>query len=150
MFSDPLTAAMTMQILCFFGMVVIFIFVMRSLSSLTEELRESFRKQQMFLSDMERQLMDLNFAVRRLQGEDADSQPVAQAARSDDLLSLLENAARNASSLPLDGSNPRTSPAASLGVEDYDPAKDPDLFEDAYSPAGSLRSFAKAGRDRRS
>ncbi|MDL2207748.1 hypothetical protein LJB82_03390 [Desulfovibrio sp. OttesenSCG-928-M16] len=141
MFSDPLTAAMTMQLLCFFGMVVIFVFVMRSLSSLGAEMREAFRKQQMFLSDLERQIQDLNFAVKRLQGEEIEGQGIPAVPENDDLLSLLENAARNASSLPLDGRE------QSLAGDEYDPAKDPNLFEDAYTAGSSSRRLA--GRDRR-
>lgn len=135
MFADPLTASMTMQILCFFGMVVIFVFIARSLSAMSAEMREAFRKQQLFLSDLERQILDLNFTARRLSGEEAEQN--APGSGSDDLLSLLENAARNGASLPLDGGG--------KALDEYDPAKDPDLFDDAYG-AGAGNS---AGRSRR-
>lgn len=138
MFADPLIASMTMQILCFFGMVVIFIFIARALSAMSAEMREAFRKQQMFLSDLERQILDLNFAARRQAGEDTEQ--TAPGAGGDDLLSLLENAARNGSPLPLDGGGQGKVKAA----DEYDPAKDPDLFDDAYgSGSGNSAGWSR-------
>lgn len=102
MFSDPLLAAMTMLLLFFVGVLVMFLFVIRSMSSFGEEMRESFRKQQMFLADLERQFMEMSFTLRRMQGEDSSSETVGKEEpadipllrRDDELLSMLEAAAR--------------------------------------------------------
>ena len=68
MFSDPATAVMAMIMLCFGGMIVMFVFLIRSNAANSDELREALRKQQMLLADLERQLMETSFALRRLSG----------------------------------------------------------------------------------
>lgn len=140
MFSDPVTAVMTMLMLCFGGMIIMFVFFVRSGAAYSEELREALRKQQMVLADLERQIMEMNFALRRLSGaEDSRTASVtrpsssaagADAVRSDgDLASMLAAAAKSGKKLEL-GNEPAPSPsAARFAAAEYDPASDPDLFE---------------------
>lgn len=147
MFSNPLVAALTVQLLFFMGMVVIFVFIIRTLSSMAEEMREAFRKQQMFLSDLERQCMEMSFAVRRLQDGEAAAQGAAPPqAGQDDLLSMLDAAARNMAGKPLDDQLlPPTMPGPA--IDEYDPAKDPHLFDDsAYSQNAGYSGRATLSR----
>ena len=67
MFNDSLISLMIMLLLCFMGMLVMFLFVIRSLSVQTASLREGFARQQSTLADLEQQIMDMNFALRRMQ-----------------------------------------------------------------------------------
>jgi hypothetical protein len=147
MFSNPLVATMSMQMLCFVGIVVIFIFVIRSLAAMNKEMREAFRKQRMFLSDLERQFMKMDFTLRHLQGEGEDTENAGRASASllsqgDDLLSMLEATARGASArkgayddqlLPPSLASSSQRPLS----EEYDPAKDPHLFDDSLLSGGS-------------
>ena len=66
MFQDPSTAVITMLFLYFAGMLVMFVFIIRSLAAQGEERRESFRKQQLMLGDLERHLIDMKVMLRRL------------------------------------------------------------------------------------
>ena len=150
MFQDPLTTVMAMLLLCFMGVLVMFLFFVRSLSSQAAETRESFRKQQLSLADIERQLMDLSFALRKLQGGDAAPSEAAAAGtagnltsmRQEDLMSLLETASqRKGASLRFDDQL-LPPPAASRPIaEEYDPAKDPHLFEESLLPDPAYGSY---------
>jgi len=142
MFSDPLVAAMTMLMLFFIGMVIMFLSLARTIASLQEEFRESMRKQQMYLSDVEQQLMQISFTLRTLQeGVDVvktlpGKKPLGEnpILRQDDpLLSMLEATARKnvAASSFEDQLLPPPSKGRSA-VEDYDPANDPNFFDDAF------------------
>ena len=66
MFQDPSTAVITMLFLYFAGMLVMFVFIIRSLAAQGEERRESFRRQQLMLGDLERHLIDMKVMLRRL------------------------------------------------------------------------------------
>ncbi len=66
MFSDSLMAMMFMQVLCFVGTLVMFLFIIRSLASQTAAIRDAQRKQQDALADVERQMMDMAFHLRRM------------------------------------------------------------------------------------
>lgn len=139
MFSDPNTAIMAMIMLCFAGMIVMFIFIIRSHVSHSEELREALRKQQLVMADLERQVMEMSFAIRRLSGlEDSQNASVTRpssvrAVKSDeDLSSMLEAAARGGRKLEL-GDDLLAPPSVSRPLaEEYDPANDPHLFDDAF------------------
>lgn len=143
MFSDPVTAVMTMIMLCFGGMIIMFVFFVRSGAVYSEELREALRKQQMVLADLERQIMEMNFALRRLSGaEDSRTASVtrpsssaagADVVRSDgELASMLDAATKSGKKLEL-GSAPAPSPSASRSsAAEYDPASDPNLFENFF------------------
>ena len=72
MFQDPSTAVITMLFLYFAGMLVMFVFIIRSLASQGEERRASFRKQQLMLGDLERHLIDMKVMLRRLSPGSAD------------------------------------------------------------------------------
>ena len=61
MFQDPFTTGMVMLLLCFMGILLMFLYFIRSLSSQAAEMRESFRKQQLSLADIERQLDGYKF-----------------------------------------------------------------------------------------
>ena len=84
MFHDSMVALMVMLLLCFFGMLVMFLFVIRSHSVMTATLKEGQRQQQLALSDIERQLMDISFQFREGRGKGTTVPP-------EDLASLLEN-----------------------------------------------------------
>ncbi len=111
MFQDPLVAVMVMLLLCFAGMMLMFIFVIRSAASQAEEGREAFRKQQLFLSDLERQLMIIAATLRRLEQEkNGISEKDAEQSSSeflpilrgeDPLLSMLEAAASRPEAKPV-------------------------------------------------
>jgi hypothetical protein len=169
MFQDPLTAVMAMLLLCFMGILVMFLFVVRWLSSRNDELRETFRKQQLSLADIERQLMDMSFALRKLQSGDSDaaasnaamngSDDTGEPRSSDltsmtqaDLMSLLENAGRQkGATLRFDDQLLPPPVSAHTATEDYDPVNDPHLFEDSLLPESAYTSYrsradkAKAG-----
>ena len=72
MFQDTSTAVITMLFLYFAGMLVMFVFIIRSLASQGEERRASFRKQQLMLGDLERHLIDMKVMLRRLSPGSAD------------------------------------------------------------------------------
>jgi hypothetical protein len=138
MFSDPLTAVMAMLILCFSGILVMFLFVIRSLVGQRAEMREAFRKQQLFLADLERQFMDLSFLLRNLQGKEnaKDFGPgeTSLLREDDDLMSVLESSGRRKNPAPMyDDLQLAPSTRARTTVNDYDPATDPHLFEDSFS-----------------
>lgn len=65
MFQDPITALMAMLFLCFGGILLMFVFVIRSLAAQAESRKEDVRRQQLMLADIERQLMDMKGALRR-------------------------------------------------------------------------------------
>ncbi len=65
MFSDPLVALMLMVMLCFIGMLVMFLFVIRATTNHSQGLRESERRTSLALAEIERQLLDLSFALRQ-------------------------------------------------------------------------------------
>ena len=166
MFQDPLTTVMAMLLLCFMGILVMFLFFIRSLSSQAAEMRESFRKQQLSLADIERQLMDMSFTLRKLQGGEGEAAPADAASsgltsqavqgggltslRQEDLMSLLENASqRKGAPLRFDD---QLLPPPSVSrpiAEEYDQTNDPHLFEDSLLPEpsyGSYRSRADRAR----
>jgi hypothetical protein len=155
MFQDPLVAVMTMLLLCFTGILAIFLFSIRSFSSHTEELHEALRKQQLSLADIERQLMDLSFALRKSPagGADAASADPAGAARGgadgltsmrqEDLMSLLESASQQKKSASPRFDDQLLPPPAGArpAAHDYDPANDPHLFEDSLLPDPSYAPY---------
>lgn len=159
MFSDPVTAVMAMIMLCFGGMIVMFVFIIRSGAAHSDELREAFRKQQMVLADLERQVMEMNFALRRLSGADEGqaSSGVRQAATGsasrlsaaraeDDLSSMLEAASKSGRKLDL-GDTLLTPPSVARPLsEEYDPVTDPHLFDDAFGSRTSRRQRGEEGR----
>jgi hypothetical protein len=159
MFSDPLVAVMAMLILCFSGILVMFIFVIRSLVGQRDEMREAFRKQQMFMADLERQFMDMSFLLRNIQGREETQVPGPGIQSSydmplprddDDLLSTLESTGRQKNPPLYSDLLLPASPKTRAPIDDYDPASDPHLFDDSFSPGpGSpSRSHPRAGRDK--
>lgn len=164
MFSDPFVAVMAMLILCFFGILVMFVFVIRSLSSQAEEMRESFRKQQMFLADLESQFMEMSFTLRRLQegaapqegnaGPGGGELPILR--QDDELLSMLEAAAKKTQPGPGYDDHLLPPPAVARPLaEEYDPLTDPHLFEDSLlapprRPGVEARTKRGGGRAGRS
>jgi len=143
MFSDPLVAVMTMLMLFFVGVAILFFSLVRMLAALREDIHESMRKQHMYLSDMEQQLMQISFALRALQdGSDASKASHGQKhpgenpilRQEDPLLSMLEATARKNAATPgfEDQLLPPPPPKGRPNMGDYDPAKDPRLFDDDF------------------
>ncbi len=65
MFENSLISLMLMLLLCFAGMLVMFLFIIKSLSTQIAVLREGFRRQEAAFADMERQVMEITFALRQ-------------------------------------------------------------------------------------
>jgi len=154
MFSDPLVAVMTMLMLFFAGVAILFFSLARTLAALREDIHESMRKQHMYLSDMEQQLMQISFALRALQEGGAAAgassgqkftgeNPVLR--QDDPLRSMLEATARKNAATPgfEDQLLPPQSPPSSKARPDadaYDPAKDPHLFDDDFLTISGTRT----------
>jgi hypothetical protein len=131
-----------MLMLFFAGVAILFFSLARTLAALREDVHEAMRKQQMYLSDMEQQLMQISFALRAFQeGGDAGKATQGQKhpgenpiLRQDDpLLSMLEATARKNAATP--GFEDQLLPPSSKGrpsAEAYDPANDPNLFADDF------------------
>ena len=64
MFEDSMVTLMVMLLLCFVGMLVMFLFVIRSNTVLDASIKESTRQMQAHLADIERQLMEINYTSR--------------------------------------------------------------------------------------
>ena len=162
MFSDPLVAVMAMLILCFSGMLVMFLFVIRSLVGQRDEMREAFRKQQMFMADLEHQFMEMSFVLRNSKGREEAQDPgpgkkssfeASLPREDDDLMSMLESSGRPKSPAPACNNLLLPPPKrATATVDDYDPATDPHLFEDSFSPGADSspvsRASPRSGLDR--
>jgi hypothetical protein len=140
MFTDPLATTMAMQMLFFVGMVVVFFFLSRAISAQGEETREALRKQQMYLADLERQLMEMSFLLRRRQGGeevDLSAEPGrtrnerSQAGPKGGLLPMPPGKSDNRVSDDLLMPPPLPARAS---TDNYDPEKDPFLFDDGFGP----------------
>ena len=110
MFHDSMVALMVMLLLCFFGMLVMFLFVIRSHSVMTATLKEGHRQQQLALSDIERQLMDISFQFREGRGRGATTPP-------EDLASLLENIGKANLAAPMGNGAPSSLPEFVTGFD---------------------------------
>ncbi|MDR1685546.1 MAG: hypothetical protein LBR82_03735 [Desulfovibrio sp.] len=148
MFTDPLATTMAIQMLFFVGLVVVFFFLSRAISSQGEETREALRKQQMYLADLERQLMDMSFLLRRRQGgEDTGSH--AEPGRTRDALSPAGQKG-GLPHTPLGTPGSRASDdlllppplPARTSTDNYDPEKDPFLFDDGFGPPSGRDAYA--------
>jgi len=142
MFSDPLVAVMTMLMLFFAGVAILFFSLARTLAALREDIHDSMRKQHMYLSDMEQQLMQISFALRALQEggsagkalqvqKNPGENPILR--QEDPLLSMLEATVRKNAATP--GFEDQLLPPSSKdrpNAEAYDPARDPRLFDDDF------------------
>jgi hypothetical protein len=148
MFTDPLAMTMAMQMLFFVGLIVVFFFLARAMAAQGEETRESLRKQQMFLADLERQFMEMSFLLRQRQGSKEGDPPVdrvrtrddlAPAGQKDGFLPMPSRKAgdRASDDLLLPPPIPSRAPA-----ENYDPEKDPFLFDDGFAPAPARDAYA--------
>ena len=95
MFDNAMVSLMFMLMLCFVGMLVMFLFVIRSLTAHTAAVREYQRQQQTALADLERMVMDISFSLRqnRVGQPLAAEQPLGAGANMDasDLMSFLQN-----------------------------------------------------------
>ncbi|MDR0826884.1 MAG: hypothetical protein LBN33_03275 [Desulfovibrio sp.] len=142
MFADSFMATMAIQILFFVGLLVVFFSLARGMSAHGEETREALRKQQMYLADLEKQLMEMNFVLRRLQGGEEEPRETSEtggAAREipvlksrDELLSMLEKAAQTSKGTSPIGDLLLPPPTVARPLaEEYDPSSDPHLFDDS-------------------
>ena len=82
MFADSMITLMVMLLLCFIGMLVMFLFVIRSNTIIETSLKEMTRQTQAHLADIERQLMEINYTNR-------NSGKTATSAIEEDISSLL-------------------------------------------------------------
>jgi hypothetical protein len=147
MFTDPLATTMAMQILFFVGLVVVFFFLARAISAQGEETREALRKQQMYLADLERRLMDMSFLLRVRQGGD-DVHPATEPGRTRDALSpagkkdglLPMSPGKSGSGASDDLLLPPPLPTRA-STDNYDPEKDPFLFDDGFGPPSGRDAY---------
>lgn len=58
---------MVMIMLCFAGMLIMFLFVIRSLGTLSQSLKETERRQQAVLTDIENTVMEIHFSMQRFE-----------------------------------------------------------------------------------
>ncbi len=77
MFEDSMVALMFMQFLSFAGILVMFLFIIRSLGAHTTALQEQNRQTQAALADLERQLMDATFQLKLLTKPGTEKRPEA-------------------------------------------------------------------------
>lgn len=136
MFSDPATALMAMIMLCFGGMIIMFVFMIKSNATRADMLREALLKQQMVLADLEHQVMEMNFALRHSYGAEngqasTTSHHLRAVAKGEvDLAAILDAAAKNSQKLDL-GNGLLPEPAISRPlVEEFDPEFDSRLLEE--------------------
>lgn len=69
-----MVALMLMLLLCFIGMLVMFLFVIRSNTVLSDSIKEATRQQRQTLNDIERQLLELSFTVNKVEVKEVCSQ----------------------------------------------------------------------------
>ncbi len=97
MFSDPMVSLMFMLLLCFVGMLVMFLFVIRTITAQANALRDGFAGQQKILDDVEQRLMEATFALRALQAQTGREEPAGTA------LEKKPSVPRGPSALPREG-----------------------------------------------
>jgi hypothetical protein len=119
-----------MLLLSFAGMLVMFIFVIRSQSSQTAVLREWFRQQKTILTDVEQQMMNIHFTLRQIQlkkGEAPENKTNVSLPPEDlrDLFSPLPGGVqgRDAGPPPAEAGPERSYPSAA-GLDPVDPGLD--------------------------
>ncbi|MDR1490592.1 MAG: hypothetical protein LBS65_08975 [Desulfovibrio sp.] len=149
MFADSFVATMAVQVLFFVGLLVMFFSLSRSISAQREEMREALRKQQLYLADIERQMMEINFVLRRLQGVETESAKAAGQGDGipglksrDELLSILEKASGMGDAETPGGIRLPPPVISRPLAEEYDPGNDPHLFDDPLLPQPSGRRGA--------
>lgn len=64
MFENSMVALMIMLLLCFVGMLVMFLFVIKSNTVLTNSVKELLKQQQLALGDIERHLLEISYKLR--------------------------------------------------------------------------------------
>lgn len=69
-----MVALMLMLLLCFIGMLVMFLFVIRSNTVLSDSIKEATRQQRQTFNDIERQLLELSFTVNKVEVKEVCSQ----------------------------------------------------------------------------
>lgn len=74
MAGNSMVALMLMLLLCFIGMLVMFLFVIRSNTVLSDSIKEATRQQRQTFNDIERQLLELSFTVNKVEVKEVCSQ----------------------------------------------------------------------------
>lgn len=74
MAESSMIALMLMLFLCFIGMLVMFLFVIRSNTALSESIRDASKQQRQLFNDIERHLMELSFTVNKMEVKDVCDQ----------------------------------------------------------------------------
>ena len=74
MTGNSMVALMLMLLLCFIGMLVMFLFVIRSNTVLSDTIKEAIRQQRHTLHDIEQQLLELSFTVNKAEVKEVCSQ----------------------------------------------------------------------------
>ena len=98
MFQDSLIAVMAMMLLCFSGMLLMFVFMVRAITALADAQKESFHRQQLYLAQLEQQCIDLKAMLQSSMNKTpAAEQDAAHSSRllraQDPLESMLEETA---------------------------------------------------------
>ncbi len=89
MFADPFTAIMALVVLNFAGMLVLFLFILRSLDAVQRAVHEARGSLQLRIADTEHQLNDLAAAIRELSGSKENSSAIPAETQAD-LGAMLE------------------------------------------------------------
>ena len=90
MFSDPFTAFMALVVLHFVGVLILFLFILRSLDATRRAVHETRANLQLRITDMEHQLNDLSVALREIASGNLSAAPESTAKASVELGELLE------------------------------------------------------------
>lgn len=108
MFDDPSVSVLAMIFLCFIGMVIMFICIVRAQAAQLAYLKETQQQQLAMLADVEKHIMDLSFSLRTYQASEASSPtpkdssgipPVTSDAELSSLLADLSQARQRTSPL---------------------------------------------------
>ena len=95
MFADSFSALMALIILNFAGMLVMFLFLLRSMDAVQRGIHDLRAQMQLRMTDCEHQIAELNFTLRKREGGQLpENDPLPPLLRNDDdLREMLETSA---------------------------------------------------------
>lgn len=146
MFHDSSIAVMAMMLLCFSGMLLMFVFIVRAVSSLNEAQKESFHKQQLYLAQIEQQCIDLKGSLQGLRKKMKDEEKQEEdllLRMKDPLESMLEATVSHNASLPEEDRSPAMRSLAFLSEDDEENI----LSKPSPRPTAAIREAARSGEN---